>query len=199
MRLRLSPTSKLRTLDFDIENRPLSYLGMDFTTAEITAIAWSFDDQADVDVRLLGYCTQLEMLAAFVEQYDRADVVTGHYILRHDLPIINGALLEQGMAPLGPKLVSDTKVHLIKRAGISASQENLAAMFGLATGKEHLNQVEWREANRLTPAGLEQTRRRVIGDVLQHKELRARLIQAGALGPPRAWEPGGILPPRVAA
>ena len=29
----------LRVLDFDIENRPLSYLGSDFTTAEVTAIA----------------------------------------------------------------------------------------------------------------------------------------------------------------
>lgn len=179
----------LRILDFDIENRPLSYLGMDYTTAEITAIACSWLDQDDVDVWLLGKCKPKTILRNFVRLYNQADIVTGHYIRKHDLPIINGALLEQGLPPLTRKLVSDTKTDLVKRSGISASQENLSAMYGLDAPKEHMNQHEWREANRLTPIGLEATRRRVIGDVLQHKQLRARLVQAGALGPPRIWEP----------
>jgi len=40
--------SKFRILDFDIESRPLSYMGHDFTTSEITVIACKFlDDDSE--------------------------------------------------------------------------------------------------------------------------------------------------------
>ena len=150
---------QLRVLDFDIENRPLTYLGNDFTTAEITAIAASWED-GRVGVKLLGDVDGEAILDWFVELYDYADIVTGHYIKRHDLPIINGALLELGKAPLGPKLVSDTKVDLLYRAGVSASQESLAAMLGVPAPKIHMTQADWREGNRLTEKGLEATKLR---------------------------------------
>lgn len=186
MRLRRSP---LRILDFDIENRPLSYLGMDFTTADITAIACSWVGRAKVEVWLLGEVSQEEMLRGFVERYGEADIVTGHYIRKHDLPIINGALLEHGMPVLSRKLTSDTKMDLVRRSGVSASQESLAAMYGLTPPKQHMTQNDWRLANRLTPEGIAETRRRVVGDVKQHQQLRKRLIEAGALGPPKVWRP----------
>src|SRR5690348_4789906 len=82
-------------LDFDIENRPLSYLGMDFTTSEITAIACKWIDQpgsptSTVTSWLLGEDDPIRMLEQFSEVYAAADLVTGHYIRNHDLPIING-------------------------------------------------------------------------------------------------------------
>jgi hypothetical protein len=55
--------------------------------------------------------------------------------------------------------------------------------------KEHMSQPEWREANRLTPWGLKHTKRRVAGDVRQHKELRLRLQQGRMLKAPRVWSP----------
>ena len=90
----------LRVLDFDIENRPLSYLGMDYTTGEVTAIAASWEGKQHVWVKLLGRNTALEMLAGFAELYNQADIVTGHYIRKHDLPVLNGAMLEHGLPPL---------------------------------------------------------------------------------------------------
>src|SRR5690242_8588722 len=90
---------QLRVLDFDIENRPLSYLGQDYTTGEITAIAASWEGEHHVKVWLLGRDSPDDMLRGFVDLYDQADIVTGHYIRKHDLPIINGALLERGMGP----------------------------------------------------------------------------------------------------
>jgi hypothetical protein len=42
-------------LDFDSENRALSYLGGDFTTKELTGIAWSFGDPEHIEVRTLGF------------------------------------------------------------------------------------------------------------------------------------------------
>lgn len=182
---------RVRILDFDIENRPLSYLGQDYTTADVTAIAWCFDGEPKtMRCMLLGRDSQTEMLKAFLRAYDAADMVTGHYIRMHDLPIINGTLVELGLPCLSEKLTCDTKLDLVKKGPvISASQENLCAMLGLAAPKVHMNTVLWREANRLTPAGLKLTAKRAIGDVIQHMQLRKALVERDLLGPPQSWRP----------
>lgn len=180
---------RLRILDFDIENRPLSYLGQDYTSGEITAIAYQFIGEGPCNCVLLGREDLVEMLAAFVVAYDKADMVTGHYIRKHDLPIISGALLEQGMDPLAAKLSHDTKLDLIQHKYLSASQESLAEMLGVPYPKVHMTQPGWREANRLTARGLEKTAKRAMNDVKQHIEMRKRLLKLGALGPPKIWYP----------
>lgn len=192
-----------RVLDFDIENRPLSYWVPERPTAEITSIAACWDDgESEPDVRLLGVqcahgacrqfhfgCSGEEILQWFYVLYEQADVVTGHYITRHDLPIIQGALMEYGYPPLDSKLVIDTKTHLKRRADIPATQEHLSDMLQVAEEKHHMTQARWRLANRLTPEGVEQTRTRVIGDVKQHMALRRALTEAEWLNPPRVWTP----------
>lgn len=186
-RLRPPQETSLRTLDFDIENRPLSYLGSDFTTAEITAIAAGFCGEPPIECWLLGRDEPEDMLRGFVDLYDAADCVTGHYIRKHDLPIINGALLEYGFRPLRPKLTSDTKLDLIKRSGISASQESLAGMLGVKAPKIQMNQPKWRTANRLEANGIQLTQERVVGDVRQHQQMRESLLKLGMLKPPKMW------------
>jgi hypothetical protein len=181
--------ARLRVLDFDIENRPLSYLGSDFTTAEVTAIAASWVGKRQVHVWLLGVHTTEEMLSGFAELYHAADVVTGHYIRRHDLPILNGAYLEQGLPTLTGKLTSDTKLDLVRRKELSVSQQSLAEMLGVPAPKYGMSQPAWRDANRLTDTGVEQTRRRVCADVVQHKLLREALLARGLLKPPQRWSP----------
>jgi hypothetical protein len=184
----------MRVLDFDIENRPLSYLGSDFTTAEVTAIAWAWCDKPeDVTCVLLGEVDPVTMLQQFVAAYTQSDMVTGHFITGHDLGIINGALMEYRLPTLPDKLVQDTKTQLVRRKGISGSQENLAAMLLLEHDKVKMNQIKWRAANRLTPEGLALTRERVVGDVRQHMEMRARLLALGYLAPPTVWR-GGTAP-----
>ena len=184
-------TRPRRVLDFDIENRPLSYLGSDFTTAEITAIAWAWVDRPeDVTCVLLGIDEPVAMLQRFVTAYNQADMVTGHYITGHDLGHINAALMEYQLPTLGDKLVQDTKTQLVRRKGMSGSQENLAAMLLLEHDKVKMNQIKWRAANRLTPEGLALTRERVCGDVQQHIELRARLLALGYLSAPIMWRTG---------
>lgn len=187
--MRWTEGKPLRWLDFDLENRPLSYAGNDWTTAEVTAIAASWLDQKKVHCWLLGRDDPETMLREFVELYNEAGGVTGHYIRKHDLPILNGALLEYGMPPLGAKLTCDTCLDLVKKKDMSASQESLSEMYGLSHPKEHMSQPKWREANRLTEAGLKETRRRVVGDVKQHKALRAHMLEAGVLGAPKVWTP----------
>lgn len=181
----------LRILDFDIENRPLSYWVPDRPTAEVTAIAagWADKSLSQVDARLLGEVSLVDMLTWFAELYQQADMVTGHYIREHDLPILNGAMLEVGMPSLAPKLVCDTKIDLIGWKDIPKTQEHLADMFGVRAPKVPMSQSKWREANRLTTKGLELTYKRVVGDVRQHMQLRKALIGQGLLRPPRVWKP----------
>ena len=188
--MRVTAGPAYRILDFDIENRPLSYWVPDRPTAEITAIAWCFlDSPFDPQVMLLGQDSPAAILEAFVDVYNQADLVTGHYILRHDLPIIQAHLIEYGLPPLGPKLVQDTKVHLIGWKDIPKTQEHLAHMMGISAPKIGMTQAKWRDANRLTESGLKATKERVVGDVRQHMELRAALLKRGLLGPPKVWHP----------
>lgn len=182
IQLKLSPR---RVLDFDIENRPLSYLGQDFTTAEITAIAASFGPREPMHCWLLGIHEPVEILEEFRALYDQADMVTGHYIRNHDLPIINGAMLEYGLKPLGPKLTSDTKNDLVASKGVSRSQESISEMLGIELPKIGMSQGMWRSANRLERLDL--TERRVTGDVRQHQAMRAKLLELEMLKPPKLW------------
>lgn len=181
--------TRLRVLSFDIENRPLAYWYDGATTAEVTAIAAGFIGEGKIQCWLLGKNTYEEMLEGFRAMYDQADIVTGHYIRKHDLPILNGAMIEARLAPLAPKMTSDTKLDHMKTSNLSQSQENIAQMLGLKEEKIHMSNASWREANRLTPAGLAKTRARVVGDVKQHMEMRAALIRRDLLRPPRMWRP----------
>jgi hypothetical protein len=178
-----------KILTFDIENRPLSYWYDGNCTAEVTAIAWSWGDPSKITTYLLGEHRLEEILTEFRGAYDEADIVTGHYIRKHDLPIINGALLELELPHLSPKLSSDTKLDLTRTGSISASQESLAAYLGVEAPKIQMSQADWRAANRLTRVGLDLTRQRVEGDIIQHLGMQKVLKKRKLIGPPKEWRP----------
>lgn len=182
-----SVVQDMKILDFDIENRPLTYMGNDFTSCEITAIAASWSPEEPVQCWLLGRDKPSEMLEGFVELYNRADMVTGHYIRNHDLPIINAHLFEYGYASLEPKLSCDTKNDCLKFKDLSKSQESLADTLGVHNPKIHMAQHTWRRANRLLD--IEYAEARCVGDVRQHQELRVAMIEAGMLSAPKMWHP----------
>lgn len=177
-------------LDFDTESRPLTYIGSDFTTAEITAIAAKMvGTRSRPAVWALGELTMEQMLAGFLVLYNQADVVTGHNIIRHDLPRLNAMCLELGWRPLRAKLVCDTYADLRRREGVSGSQESLAKMLGVKSPKVQMDQPSWREANRLTDEGILLTKRRCAADVVQHIALRDELLKRKWLRQPRVWAP----------
>lgn len=195
--MRLEFTGKApKVLDFDCEVRPLSYLGSDYTTGEVTAIAaaWARNGKAyGMTCWLLGNDDPRNMAEGFRYMYDQADIVTGHFIRGFDLPVLNGFMLDLGLPPLSDKLTHDTKNDLRKRKYVSSSQENLAAALGIRAPKIQMNQIKWREANRLTPEGLRLTERRVVGDVRQHVQLRHKLVELDWLDKPRLWRSAGHL------
>jgi len=184
----------LSILSFDCEVRPLSYLGADYTTGEVTAIAAAWIQRGrprEMQSWLLGDVEPWDMLESFRALYDEADIVTGHYIRGFDLPVLNGAMLDNDLPPLAAKLTSDTKNDLRRIKYMSQSQENLSAALGVKSPKIKMSQIDWRSANRLTPEGLIKTKRRVEGDVRQQIAMRESLIKGGWLGKPKVWSPQG--------
>lgn len=190
----------LKILDFDIENRPLHYWFDGNTTAEITVIAWAWWNRdgkhGPVRYRSLAppphhVSSADDMLLDFLDAYNEAEMVTGHFIRGHDLPLINAGLMEAGFSVLSEKLTSDTKLDLTKRKYLSVSQKNLSEMLGVEKPKVPMPMVSWRESNRLTPDGIELAVARAVGDVLQHMELRSVLLDRNLIAPPRLWTPGG--------
>jgi len=182
----------VRILDFDIENRPSSYIGADFTSAEVTAVAACWADEPKsmrvwlVRPGVLGTRPSLvALLKGFRPMYDAADMVTCHFGRVHDLPKINGAMIEFGLP-----LISDTKLDFMRHGQhMSGGQEGLCGMLGLPEAKVHLSHDDWRRANRFEPAALKKIEARVVGDVVQHMALRRKLVERGLLGPPKVWRP----------
>lgn len=188
-------TRPLRVLDFDCECRPLHWISNDYVSREITAIAWAWvGDPHPPTVMMLGEYPLPAILDAFVQVYNQADLVTGHYIRGFDLPLVNAQLTEFQMPGLSDKMAHDTKIDFMVSSGLSKSQENIGAMLGLANPKVKMNQQKWRAANRLEPEGIEEARARVAGDVLQHIEMRAELLRLGYLRPPCLWRSKSSLP-----
>ena len=187
--LRWVENRHLKILDFDIENRPLSYMGSDWTSGEVTVIAAAWMDGGSPDCRWLlpdDDESMAKMLMWFAKLYNEADVVAGHYIRKHDLPVLAGAMLEADLPALGSKLSIDTKLDLVKTKHLSMSQESLGEMLGVP-GKYHMTQPKWRQANRLTPEGVKESVKRCVADVNQHRKMYRRLTERGLLGPPRVW------------
>lgn len=197
--------SDLRILDFDCECRPMAWYGGDWVTKEITAIAWRFigEPEESTQVWLLEPSRtwakhqekKVKGMKKFLEAYNKADMVTGHYIRGFDLPLVNGTCVRLGLSPLGNKMSHDTKGDLISMQGLSKSQENLAAYFELKHEKEKMNTYIWEIGNSLVVEGRTESKRRVVGDVNQHIEFREALLERNALLKPKMWTCGTTMSP----
>lgn len=147
-------------------------------------------------MRALPEVSNKDMLAEFWEVYNSADLVTGHYIRRHDLPILNAELVEWGLDILPSKMTSDTKLDMYKRAGQPATLEHLAAMLEVTGEKYGMSQMMWRKANRLDdPQWVEYAKKRVSSDVALQMEVRDAMLERGLLKSPSMWHsvPGGVI------
>lgn len=192
---------QLTVLDFDVECRPIAWYGGDWVTKQPTAIAWTVikaGKPTGVGVGFIGQSfdsrkvlkEERAMLQEFVDVYNDADIVTGHFIRGFDLPLLNGALMRLNMPLLAVKDTHDTKIDLVRGQGISKSQENLGAMYELRHPKVPMNTSSWMKGNLLLPDGIEATKKRVVGDVRQHVEMRTRMLDLGHLAPVVPWTPG---------
>lgn len=189
-----------RVLGFDLENRPLAYWYDGQTTSEITALGWKWVGEPGVHTLMLrndGYFESDDDIRIpnkiayerFRDVLLEADLVFGHNLKKHDLPIFQAGLLRREMEPLKPVLVTDTLRDIPKRNGMSASLANLSSMYGLEGEKQSMSHSDWELSNRLTPEGIALARGRVVGDVLLQEQLRQKLLDLNLLRSPRMWMP----------
>ena len=189
MRQRTLRERQLRVLDFDTECRPMHY--SEFRAeSQMTgwAASWFGDDTVYCMVLEQDLSNEREMLVALLALIDEADMLVGHYLRRHDLPLLSDHALRAGLS-LGPKLTQDTMSDLKAVRALGKSQDNLSTALGISAEKHHMAGANWRVANALTPEGRAGTRKRVIDDVLQNKQLRDELLRRGVLKAPRVWKP----------
>jgi hypothetical protein len=193
MKVLETPVPNRRILDFDSECRPMHYAEWR-PESQITAIAWAWAERSSPriyhNVLEQDLSNERDMLEEFLKVYDQADVVMGHYILRHDLPLINDHCIRLGLLPIserGGKWVIDTKVNAPQIKALGMSQDNLSVMLNLTNAKHHMSGADWRIANSLTPEGKADSVERVTSDVRQNIELYHALQSRGALRPMKRW------------
>lgn len=193
----LIKTNKGRVLGFDIENMPLTYYAPDYPTSKVTVIGMAFEGEPKKDMHVCIVdpvnntgCTMTQMYVHFIERYEEATLVTGHYIRKHDLPTINGMLFEEGyFGGLSAKMTSDTKDDLPKWRGLPKNLEFLLDQLEVRTSKKHMTQYNWRAANTFTEQGLAAVLERSKTDVIGQLQVRRELIDRGYLKAPRLWRP----------
>jgi hypothetical protein len=182
----LTAARKLAILDFDCESVATGFGDPQWVPQKVTAIAWSWfgDERIESRLRLAG---AEKMLTAFLKAYNAAELIVGHYIRKHDLPLIDKECAELGLPPLAPKLVQDTHADLIRTKGMKRDQDNLAEFLELAEKKQTMNQRQWEAA--YAERGWPQIRARAESDVRQNKLMREAMLERGWLKPPRIWRP----------
>lgn len=198
--LRLHSVGQDRILCFDLENRPLAYWYDGQTTSEITAFGWKWHGANEAHTLLLRQDGKFEdengkryaykkAHSFFRDVLCSAGLVYGHNIRRHDLKIFQSWLLRLQLPSLPPIRTTDTLSDYPKRNGLSASLENLAAMYDLPGEKFSMSQPAWEAANQLGKDGMELARKRVVSDVLLQEALRDKLLELKLLKEPRVWRP----------
>jgi hypothetical protein len=199
--LKLRSSGPGRLLCFDLENRPLAYWYDGETTSQITAFGWKWSDEEKVHTLLLTPTATTTATIGPAKRSTRrgARLLPRHPGLgrrrlraQHPPPRPADPQLVAAPAqldPLPPLLTTDTLRDYPKRKGLSASLENLAAMYDLGGEKFGMSQPMWEEANKLTPDGVALARKRVASDVLLQERLREKLLSLGLLGVPKVWRP----------
>lgn len=184
-KFRTSSPRARRTLDWDIETRAAGFGDPQWVPQSVTALAWSWIDEEEIHVRtrLSGFASMVE---PFLAAYSEATMVTGHNLLRFDLPVLQADLLREGYPPLRAQLVQDT-MRIVKTKGFKKGQDNLSTLVRSPEQKMPLNWQEWDDAYQ--EPGWPTVIERVVSDVRGHKLLRAEMLRRGWLKPAVAWRP----------
>jgi DNA polymerase elongation subunit (family B) len=156
----------------------------------VTAWAYSWGDGIVVDALPVRSFYDVEARRRFLEPLyaaiGQADVVTGHNLLRFDLPILQAEAMRLGMPSLEPVLVQDT-IRMPRAKGFKKGQDNLGVLLDVPAEKLALNFQQWADA--YAEPDLWTVKDRVAGDVRQHMQIREAMKQRGWLSAPRKWSP----------
>lgn len=182
----------LRVLDFDLETVAAGFADPEFVPQKITCAAWSWIGKKKIYAEVcspLGLFgnpdLRVQMLEPLVEAINEADMLTGHNLLRFDLPVLQSELLRLGMNPLSSQLVQDT-MRIVRTKGFKKGQDNLGTLVQTKQQKLSLSWQEWEDA--YDEEGWQTIKNRAVSDVQQHKQLREIMIKNNWLRPPTVWK-----------
>lgn len=185
-------TKPLKILDFDVETLAAGFADPNWVPQKITCVSWSWIDSEDVEVRVCGPMgffkpeLRMEMVSSLATMIEKADMVTGHNILRFDLPILNSELLRLGLPPLKPVLAQDT-MRIVKTKGFKKGQDNIGKLLETAEQKLSLDWQSWEDA--YEQDGWPTIKDRCMSDVVMHKQIRSQMIELGWIKKPIMWTP----------
>jgi DNA polymerase elongation subunit (family B) len=182
-----------RILDFDVETLAAGFAEPEWVPQKITCVAWSWIGSDVVESRVcgpLGFMSpqsnalRVEMLQPLLDEIAKADMLTGHNIMRFDLPVINAECMRLGLEPIREVKVQDT-MKLTRSKGFKKGQDNLETLFKTRQQKLSLNWQEWQDA--YDEPEWKTIRDRAETDVIGHKEVRQKLIDLGYMKKPVVW------------
>jgi DNA polymerase elongation subunit (family B) len=185
---------KPRILDFDMESVAAGFADPQWVPQKITAIAWSWVGSDTIDT-IVGNADSLytkpeirvEMIKTFLAALDEADMVTGHNLLRHDLPLLNAEMMRLHFpSTLRPIRVHDT-MRMVKTKGFKKGQDNIAGLVETHERKIAMDWQQWEDA--YAEPGWPKVADRCRSDVIMHKEMLAEMKERGWLKKPVLWRP----------
>lgn len=183
---------KMRVLDFDLETLAAGFADPQWVPQKIMVSAWSWIGE---DIVHSAFCGPMgffdpviraESLVGLLDAIDEADMVTGHNLLRFDLPVLNAECLRMGLSPLEPILVQDT-MRLPKTKGFKKGQDNVSELLDVPIKKQAMSWQEWEQA--YEEDGWKTAISRCTSDVAAHKIMRATMLDRGWLKTPTMWRP----------
>ena len=183
-----------RVLDFDIETVAAGFADPQWVPQKVTCVAWSWVGSDEVEALTCGGSAGLyekperraRMLKRFRRELDKATMVTGHNLLRFDLPVLNADLIRLGLPPLGPVRVQDT-IRIVRTKGLKKGLDNLSGMLKTLAKKEAKDWQEWEDAYAVP--GWPEVVSRARSDVALHKEVRELMLERGLVKAPVTWRP----------
>lgn len=187
---RLPPSKPIRVLDFDIETVAAGFADPQWVPNRTICWAYCWTDEQEARVSALpvrdfyNHEARRRFLRPLFDIIAEADVLTGHNIVRFDLPVLNAECLLLGLPRIGSKMIQDT-IQLPKSKGFKKGQDNMGFAFGVKAEKLPLSWAQWEAA--YAEPDLATVKERCASDVLMHIELREKMRQVGLLQPPKMW------------
>lgn len=182
--MKLREARAARLLCFDIENKPGTYGGMDYTHGKVTALGAQFLDEEEATgwvIRRSQAAQPARAAKQFRVMWEQADVVLGHNIRGHDIKLLNGFYTSLDLPLLPERRTIDTYRDQPKIRGLSRSLENLCDRWGCPEKKLGLSEYDWEQAYDGVPWAVEKMLARVTSDVriniwLYHELRRRELL-----------------------
>lgn len=183
---------ELKILDFDVETLAAGFADPNWVPQKITCVSWSWIDSEKVEVEVCGpmgfFKPELrrKMVKKLCDAISQADIVTGHNILKFDLPVINSECMRLDLPTLSAVEAQDT-FRIVKSKGFKKGQDNLGKLLKIVEQKQTLDWQGWEDA--YEEDGWQTVKNRCMSDVIMHKQLRVEMIDRGWLKRNIVWTP----------